>query len=232
MTQTPPPNQDDIVYVKTTSLSDDGNLTKSSVWLVSFTDVIALMLTFFVLLYSMSTPDSQKWEYKVGVPIDPVAEYSGPSQNAGVNEGQNINRIEYNNADDREYVEALLKEILNTSGAANDFIIRQIEADVELTLSQRIFDKASSLINKDSGSVIGQLSPVLNNLDNQIKITASLNAGDKSKVFERMQMVGALMKQSGYKKPIALGLNGGYANDRAGRIHILIQPHDGRRIIR
>ncbi|MCB1591084.1 MAG: hypothetical protein KDI90_01405 [Alphaproteobacteria bacterium] len=31
-------------------------------WLITFTDVIALMLTFFVLLYSMSVPEEDKWE--------------------------------------------------------------------------------------------------------------------------------------------------------------------------
>ena len=32
---------------------------KAPAWLVTFTDIMALMLTFFVLLYSMSVPEHE-----------------------------------------------------------------------------------------------------------------------------------------------------------------------------
>ena len=35
---------------------------EAPLWLITFTDIMALMLTFFVLLYSMSIPEVKKWE--------------------------------------------------------------------------------------------------------------------------------------------------------------------------
>jgi len=225
-------NNDQDSYTTNRMMGDDDVSSKSSVWLVSFTDVIALMLTFFVLLYSMSSPDTQKWEYKVGVELSPVAEYSGAPQNAGVNEGQNINRIDYNNAEDRDYVEALLREVLNRSDIGNNVEIRQVGADVQLVLSPSIFGPGGMSVNDDSRQFFRQLSPVLGNLDNQIKIVSSLQSMNNGKGYAQMQLVAAALKKARYRKPISIGMVGNKNIVSDGQISILIQPHDGRRITR
>ncbi|MFP4387114.1 MAG: flagellar motor protein MotB, partial [Alphaproteobacteria bacterium] len=42
--------------------NEDDERSRVPLWLITFTDVMALMLTFFVLLYSMSSPQEEKWK--------------------------------------------------------------------------------------------------------------------------------------------------------------------------
>ena len=61
--------------------------------------------------------DTQKWEYNWGA-IGSGGRICGAAQNAGINEGMNINRIDYSVGENTDYIEALLKETLNEAGAA------------------------------------------------------------------------------------------------------------------
>ncbi len=40
--------------------SDDGGGLRGDEWLATYSDCVTLLLTFFILLYSMSTVDAQK----------------------------------------------------------------------------------------------------------------------------------------------------------------------------
>ena len=46
------------------------NVEKAPVWLVTFGDIVALMLTFFVMLYSTAKIPSEKWDAVFGPMAD------------------------------------------------------------------------------------------------------------------------------------------------------------------
>ena len=46
---------------------DSGHKATSAGWMLTFADLLALLLTFFVLLFSMNSVQSQKWEELVNV---------------------------------------------------------------------------------------------------------------------------------------------------------------------
>ena len=235
MSKTQNSNNDDVMDManrRHVSINREEVSSGSNIWLVSFTDVIALMLTFFVLLYSMSSPDTQKWEYKVGVSLSPVAEYSGPAENAGVNEGQNISRMDYNNAEDRAYVEALLKEILLSSNMAQTVMIKHVGMDVHVVLPKTVLKTNNRDVDSDLSLFYRQLSSVLGSLDNQIMVASQTPAQKKDAAYRELQTIAKTLKNARYKKPITIGLVGNQNAFSNGQVSIVIQPHDGRRITR
>lgn len=201
----------------------------SSIWLVSFTDVIALMLTFFVLLYAMSDPVKQKWEYKMGMTIEGTAEYSGGAGNAGTNEGANINRIDYRSAQNLDYVEAIFRELLKNAGVSDVLTIKRTEEELRLSFSQKILDVET---DDDVKSLVKRLAPMLNNLDNTLTLVATLQNPDRAgQVFTGLQTVGNVLNRYGYHKPVIVALRGDI-DVPADSMDILVKPHDGRRITR
>lgn len=199
----------------------------STAWLISFTDVIALMLTFFVLLYAMSDPVQQKWDYKIGLTPDAVAEYGGDNQQAGVNEGRNISRVDYYQAKKLDYLEAVLKEILEQEGGESLFVITRYGTDLRLAVNHEGFDGN----DKKTDMIVRRLAAAFNNFDNRIVIAGGIGIGENARAFAAARQIGELLAGAGYKKPLALAFDSTRANDPSV-LHILIQPHDGRRIIR
>ena len=46
--------------------SNEIHIIECPAWLLTFADLISLLITFFVLLYSMKVVDTQKWEEMKG----------------------------------------------------------------------------------------------------------------------------------------------------------------------
>lgn len=202
----------------------------SSAWLISFTDVIALMLTFFVLLYSMSDPVQDKWDDKMGATPDAYARQSGSVGNAGVNEGVNINRVDYAMVDRVDYTEAVLNEVLNAKDMNIPVDLRRLGNDLYLDITPQAFDRGNNF-NNEYINIIKILSPLLNNLDNQIIVVGSLKDKGSATAFLRAQTIARTLTLKGYKKPLAIALRGDSTGNDAV-LSILIKPHDGRRITR
>jgi flagellar motor protein MotB len=187
------------------------------VWLISFTDVIALMLTFFVLLYAMSDTDPVKFDRKMGITTQAFGEYSGPRNNAGKQEGVNVNRDDYEAGEDINYLRAVLDEILKKHDAMSFTTISKNEDELVLLFNIQEFD--TPFLN-----FINELSPLLENLDNRITLMSS-----KSKMFEQLQKLGRQMRENGYKKPMVVAVAGDKHVAGDG-IAIFIQPHTGNRV--
>lgn len=210
---------------------ENGAEQNSSAWLVSFTDVVALMLTFFVLLYAMSDPVQDKWEEKLGITPNAHAEYSGARDQAGVNEGTNIDRVDYNYAENMDYVEAVLAEILSQSERHKDISYRRQDNDLEIKIHHGFFDENGNL-KRRSMRFVRQLSAVLGGFKNQMTIFyPSSQQGQNSDVFTQAQIIGRYFQKTGYRQPINIALRGDVTFQKE-TLRILIAPHDGRRITR
>lgn len=196
---------------------DDTEIENPPIWLISFTDVIALMLTFFVLLYAMSDADPIKFDQKMGITTQAFGEYSGPRNNAGKQEGVNVNRDDYEAGEDMNYLHAVLDEILKRHDAMSFTTISRKHDEIVLLFKNQDF--SSQFLN-----FINELSPLLNNMNNRITLM-----GSKLKTFESLQDLGRQMKDHGYERPMVISVSGDKYLTGDG-IAIFIQPHTGNRI--
>jgi len=187
------------------------------VWLISFTDVIALMLTFFVLLYAMSSPDEQKWENKIGVTAQATAQNSGARNQAGNDEGVNLSRLSFAQAENLDYLSALFEEMDVTKNG---------EMKITRKGNYLLLSFNENKINNDK--FFNELTPILKSLDNQITLMAST---DVSNGFSLMQSLGQRLKANGYRRPFVIQQVSNI-NQVENGFALSIQPHDGRRINR
>jgi hypothetical protein len=201
-----------------------GNPTSDSapVWLISFTDVVALMLTFFVLLYAMSDPEPEKFDRKLGITDSARASYSGPKGEAGNDEGRNINRMQFENAENLDYLQAVLSEALEKHNAMDFSKIERSGADIILTFDNNIQGNEPVFIH-----FINELTPFLYNLKNSISIVGVIR--DRQNNFSTLQIIASHMRERGYSKPIKIA-TAYNRNSSDSNISIHIQPHTGQRI--
>ena len=205
------------VYIIKSNSFDGDDENKAPIWLISFTDVIALMLTFFVLLYAMSDVDLKKFDRKLGITENSYGEYSGPQGTSGSNEGKNINRDKYELAEDLKYLRVILEESLRKHEATQYTTITQKNEKLVLIFEIDALDGRFS-------KFINEFSPILNNLDNSITLVAS-----RTRLFPTTQSLGRQMRDHGYNKPMGLTI---HVDDFIPKdsVAIFIRSHTGKRI--
>lgn len=96
---------------------------KVALWLVTFTDIMALMLTFFVLLYTMSSPKEQEWTQMTAALGRDLGRQFAPPANRGTQDTINIDKVDFSKALDLSYLGVLLKETLKNNPQAEGIMM-------------------------------------------------------------------------------------------------------------
>ena len=76
-------------------------------WLLTFADLVSLLITFFVLLYSMKVVDVQKWDELKGS-FSGVFSIREPIYKVSPDKDTSVEKIDPLKSDSLEYVEKLL----------------------------------------------------------------------------------------------------------------------------
>ncbi len=148
------------------------------IWLISMTDLMGIVLTFFVLLFTMSsqtTPEtwSAKKESQNGAASAEMNAAMGAAGQAGDKDTISLNKIDFNQSLNLSY----LKSVLETLSKENPVLqkVRLID-DAEnkrliVTLPHDLlFEKGKAEINTDGQTAIRALTGVLKNIPNGIEI--------------------------------------------------------------
>lgn len=196
------------------------------IWLISFTDVVALMLTFFVLLYAMSNPEPEKWEKKIGITTQNTAQFSGARNQAGNDEGVNLSRLSYAEAENLDYLQALFAEIELDENGNRIFSIVRNNGYLLIVFNKNHINGRQ--FNGDFISFINRLTPLLKSLDNRLTLLSKSSMNDG---FRTMQKFGNYLREKGYRRPFVIQQADGIIG-MDGLFAISVQPHDGRRINR
>jgi chemotaxis protein MotB len=140
-------------------------------WLITFTDTIALMLTFFVLLYSMATPSKERFEEMTSAMTRQFGQYFSQSSNAGPQDAIEIDRIDFSSALDLNYLQSLLQaRIENDDLLRNVLIIKQKKRLVISVPSELLFDQGKAEIQVDGRRALFALGDILSRIRNAIEI--------------------------------------------------------------
>ncbi|HIC81389.1 MAG TPA: chemotaxis protein MotB [Kiloniellaceae bacterium] len=145
---------------------DDGG----QAWLLTFTDLTALLLTFFVLLYSMSTINSDDWQNLVDalspkLPSVQEVTVALPSQD------KDAEAIDRTPGTDLSYLASLLEDqVTEDPVLARADIRREGERIVFAPPGDLLFASGSIELSDQGKAAIFALSGVLRNLRNVIEI--------------------------------------------------------------
>ena len=142
----------------------------SMAWMVTFTDLVSLMLTFFVLLFSMSSIKVDQWE----TVIDSLTQTLNPSRLqsvAAATAQYNISTIFRKRAIDLGYLNAIVSE-----GMKKDPILNRAQVvlrDEQLLMAlpgDLLFQPGSANMTERAREALFNLGGVLRNIGNQIAV--------------------------------------------------------------
>lgn len=143
----------------------------SPIWLITFTDVMALMLTFFVLLYSMAQPDVEKWQEITGAMTRQFNEYFAPEWQAGANDTISIDKISYRSALNLDYLSGLMKESLRGTEEAEKIVFLPQTDTLMISMPQDLlFESGRAVVSTEGQRLLFTLGGVLSRINNAIEI--------------------------------------------------------------
>lgn len=189
------------------SLSDTFNTTdlppanikkaeRPTTWLISFTDVISLMLAFFVLLFSMKEPDQENWT-KVQSMLDGEAkQFYGMPFVAGNADQNNISSITKTKEFALNYIEALIKHYIESTGSVST--IDMVRYEDYIIMSVPLFDNSYKQEAQNFARALGRI-------DNKIEMVVyAQKPSELTQALAKAQSFGKILKEAGYLKDITL----------------------------
>lgn len=182
-------------------------------WMLTFADLLSLLLTFFVLVFSMSTIQFDNWksvvetmreEFNPNYSAITLRDYENKEPVARrANRGLNLN-----------YLKALLeRDIARYPGLASATVAREVDRLIVSVPSDSLFEKKSTLFRDGAVRSIGQLAGSLLQIRNRLLIaghTNDLPVGNSRMrsnwelSVTRAQLVAGVLADAGYLQPVTV----------------------------
>lgn len=184
-------------------------------WLITFTDVMALMLTFFVLLYSMSVPVEEKWQ-NIVVSLSSKFNYTeAKPHNAGSQDVISIDKIDTSRALSLVYLKTLVKSLLKENGIDNVIVFENDKRLIISLPSELLFASGRAEIKIKGKKILFALGGALARVRNRIEIAGHTDprpiTGTKGPYrtnwelsLARSASVAVMLKDVGYMRDITL----------------------------
>ena len=141
-----------------------------SAWMITFADLTALMLTFFVLLFSMSEPEPEKWEAIVdslSVRLAPVRSSASISVSAPLT----LEQFTISRATDIDYLHAVIVDKVGADLALAGSVIGRTEDRLTLSLpADSLFERGSAVLTPTARGAAFVLGGILSPLNNRVEV--------------------------------------------------------------
>jgi len=224
----------------------------SQIWLISFTDVMALMLTFFVLLFSMTEPQKQDWSEISSAVRTEFNRFYGSVANRGTQETINVNRIDFDEALNINYLAALIQVVVTESKFLEDVILTPRAGRLVISLPRELlFEPGDAMVKEEGARALYALGGSLSRITNKVEIVGhadprpiSQGEGGYDSNWElsaqRGLTVAGILESVGYQNDIVVrGHSSGRYQDLDGvvdeqqrldlsrRVDIIVLDHDG-----
>jgi chemotaxis protein MotB len=206
-----------------------GNSAAGRVWLITFTDLLCIVLSFFVLLYSMSTPSVQR--------LRELANSLGAAMGDGVPAGDpgavhNAARLTLPQGLDLDYLARILSQTLARDPTLAPLQMRHEADRLVLTIpSVLLFADDELTLTPEGVAAAFRLGGAVANLKNAVEIVgrAPLVRDENDRPTGWLQplaqarAVASVLRRSGYQRPIVV--RAGTAP--FGSIELVVRGHGG-----
>lgn len=142
-----------------------GDEIRTDGWMDTFADTMTLLLTFFILLYSISAVDSEKLKE-----LSEALQHSLTGESS-VKELQSIDdlKIEIEEGTKYEDLAAKLNEIIEQNSLTDEIKIREEDRGIVLEVDESIlFDSGKAEIKDSSIHVLDTIATIIQETDNEI----------------------------------------------------------------
>lgn len=224
-------------------------------WLLTFTDVMALMLTFFVLLFSMTVPSKEEWSKITSALQAEFSKFYGEVSHRGPEDSINIARIDFDRALNITYLTALLQSVTEESKYLKNVELISRPGSLIISLPRDLlFVPGSATVKEDGARALYALGGSLSRIKNKIEIAGNadprpVTAGEGrfdsnwDLSLARAANVAAILEKVGYGNDVTIRGNssGRYLDlknvvddedkrrELARRVDIIVLDHDGNK---
>lgn len=139
-------------------------------WMMSFGDLVSLMLVFFVMLFSMSTLEIEEFEAIVSAlaqQFNPSAELSRPKPSVDLD----IPKIASRSAYDLRYLRALIEDKLADDTLLTDVRLHELHDRLVISLpADPMFEPGTARMTEAAHNTLDKLGTVIRFLSNRIDV--------------------------------------------------------------
>lgn len=197
----------------------------STIWILSFTDIMALMLTFFVLLYAMREPESEDFQEMSAALRKEFSVYQGRPLNRGQQDTIDVAKINYSRALNLNYLQALMTRLLADEPELSGVGLTPQPGRLVLSLPQDLlFGTGSAEVTEKGSKALFALGGALSRVKNRIEV---LGHADPRQIqgqggpyksnwdlsLARAVSVAAILQSVGYENPLVVRGLGSAAYD-------------------
>jgi len=193
----------------------------TSVWLIIFTDLVALLLTFFVMLFSMSNVQIDRWKDM----IDALSQTLNPAKETITTipaAEYNISSIFRRRAINLDYLLAVFEKKVVQNEALKGSKLTLLEDRLIISLpGPLLFEPNSAVLKESAKEPLFTLGGLLRNVENQLGVNGYSDEADfEGKEYRsnwelslaRSIAVGNAFRRAGYTDEL---LNFGYGNSHS-----------------
>ena len=219
-----------------TYLTDVGQSLRGAVgdaWMVTFTDLVALLLAFFVLLFSMTVVERYKWQNLVrslAGNMDSLETKEGPKPAIEFQ----IDQIRPAPGTDLDYLTPIIERQLAAAPELEGARLWRRDGKTVVTLpAARLFEAGSREVSSDARATVYAMSRMLQTLDNRIEVHghSAPGTGAEAEGWEtslaRAAALAAALNASGYREGIVAR---GYGPVRHGEAGLPASHRDAARL--
>lgn len=230
-----------------------GDAQESSAWLISFTDVMALMLTFFVLLFAMSHPKEEEWDEFTDTVHENFNRFNGQVLNRGQQDAINIEKVNWSKALDLNYLRVILEKLIEQEPNLKVAKLINQRGGLIISLPQEmLFNTGQASVKSEANKALFALAGTLMRIKNRIEIvghtdprpiTSGRFQSNWHLSLARASSVAAVLENVGYERPVVVRgqAAGRYADipanlgeverlDLSRRVDIIVMEDDGKRL--
>ncbi|OHC73327.1 MAG: hypothetical protein A3G18_12300 [Rhodospirillales bacterium RIFCSPLOWO2_12_FULL_58_28] len=183
----------------------------SMAWMYIFTDMVSLMLTFFVMLFSMSDVNPDKWKSLTDA-LSQALNPSGSGPMAAATAEFNIAKLFRKQAINLDYLDGVLEEAVIGDPFLGKSHIMLLEDRLIIALpGDMLFQPGRAVLSEGAREALFNLGGVLRNIGNQVGVNGHTDSlppvgGDYSSNWElslaRAVSVANTIRRSGYTDEI------------------------------
>ncbi len=197
-------------------------------WMLSFGDLVSLMLVFFVMLFSMSTLEQEEFEAIVSAlaqQFNPASEMTRPKPSVDMD----IPKIDLAKAYSLDYLRTLLGQKMADDPVLKQVVLHQLHDRLVISLpSDDLFDVGGVTLNSKARDSVGLIGDQLRHLGNRVEVNGhtdpepvsnSIYPSNWELSLGRAMAVANALRGAGYRRPIdAFGLADSRFRDLSVRI--------------
>jgi chemotaxis protein MotB len=189
-------------------------------WMLIFTDLVSLMLTFFVLLFSMSVVQVDAWNNIVSTLSQSLKPSERLSQSKAAS-SFDISTLSMSRAINLDYLSSVLEKAMASDKLLKNAQLMRFEDRLVIGLpGDRLFETNDAVLSEAARRALSNLGGILRNIGNQIgtnghtdptPLKGSQYTSNWELSIGRATAVANALKRSGYKEDI---ISFGYASGR------------------